>query len=315
MWQDADMSACHLRSRLRLLPLLAAPLLVLTACSDDDGGDDASDTTAEASSTTTASADGTTTTVVATEPLRILVTNDDGIEGEGLDALVGALTALPDTEVHVVAPAEDQTGSSDATTPDPTAADGTTLSGHEGTAVAGEPADTIVWARDNGWTEGGEPHLVISGINAGQNIGPLAALSGTVGAARQAARFGVPALAVSQGVIEGADGELTANYPDSVDAALAWLEENRADLLARDLDDDAPALVTTIDAPTCPSGEVRGTVEVSLATAEEAEGINAFEVDCESTLENPTNDVVGLTNGYIVVKAIPVDELDALLEP
>ena len=45
-----------------------------------------------------------------------------------------------------------------------------------------------------------EPDVVVSGVNAGQNIGTLIDLSGTVGAAATAARQGVPAVAVSQGI-------------------------------------------------------------------------------------------------------------------
>ena len=50
-----------------------------------------------------------------------------------------------------------------------------------------------------------KPDVVLSGINQGQNLGALSDVSGTVGAARTAARHGIPALAVSQG---------TGNPPD-----------------------------------------------------------------------------------------------------
>src|SRR5687767_3676331 len=99
-----------MRSRRSLAALILIPLLLLGACSDD--GDDAGD---GASGATTTVAEETTTTAAPTttkapEPLRILVTNDDGIGAEGIDALVNALLELPDVEITVVAPAENQSG-------------------------------------------------------------------------------------------------------------------------------------------------------------------------------------------------------------
>lgn len=55
-------------------------------------------------------------TATAAEPLEILVTDDDGMAGAGLDVLVQALQTVPDVEVTIVAPATDQSGTSDTTT-------------------------------------------------------------------------------------------------------------------------------------------------------------------------------------------------------
>src|SRR5688572_23564761 len=91
---------------------LALALLVLTlavgACSSDDDGGDAAD-----GADTTEPSDGsgaTTTSVAGDETLHILLTNDDGVGAEGIDAVATALSELPDTEVTVVAPAENQSG-------------------------------------------------------------------------------------------------------------------------------------------------------------------------------------------------------------
>ena len=146
-----------------------------------------------------------TTTVPAT--LHILVTNDDGVGAPGIDAVVEALRALPDTEVTVVAPLENQSGTGGQTTPGTlTVTDTTTASGYPAKAVAGFPADSVIWAFDQaGVTQ--KPDLVVSGINFGQNLGPAVAISGTVGAAEAAAARGVPALAASQGLAD------VPNYP------------------------------------------------------------------------------------------------------
>ena len=105
----------------------------------------------------------------------------------GIDAVVQALRKLPDTKVTVVAPATNQSSTGGKTTPGPlTVTDATTASGYPAKAVAGYPADTIRWAIDDHGIDF-TPDLVVSGINFGQNIGPITDISGTVGAARAAA--------------------------------------------------------------------------------------------------------------------------------
>ena len=140
--------------------------------------------------------------------LTILVTNDDGVTAPGINATVQALSALPHTKVTVVAPLTNQSGTGAKVTGGTlTVTDATTASGYPAKAVAGYPADTIIWAiDDHGIAQ--RPDLVVSGINFGENIGPLASLSGTVGAAQTALARGIPALAVSQGVDNGQSPEL-----------------------------------------------------------------------------------------------------------
>ena len=120
---------------------------------------------------------GTTTTTraaAATGPLTIMVTNDDGVAAPGIDTVVQGLRTLPHTEVTVVAPATNQSGTGGKTTTGTLATSpATTASGYPATAVQGYPADTVIWAvSDHGLSF--RPDLVVSGINFGQNIGPLA---------------------------------------------------------------------------------------------------------------------------------------------
>jgi 5'-nucleotidase len=202
----------HARS---VLALALTATLVLAACGDDDsGGEEAAD-------------DGTTTTT-STEPLQIVVTNDDGVEGEGIDVLAQELQALPDVEVTVVAPAGDETGTGDQSTEgDVQYTESELISGFPATAVDGFPADSVNVAIQE---LGLDPDVVVSGSNAGQNIGPLIELSGTVGAAATAARQGVPAVAISQGLGEPID------YPSGVEAAVTWVEDHRDDYLTGEAD-------------------------------------------------------------------------------
>lgn len=267
-----------------LLAALAAFALVLPACSDDGDGN-AADEGADSSGESAES----TTTAQAEEPLVVLVTNDDGVDAEGVDTVVEALRDRDDLELVVVAPAENQSGSGGRTTGGAlTATDATTASGYEATAVAGFPADSVIWALGEG---GIEADLVVSGINEGQNIGPLVPLSGTIGAARQAAQLGVPAVAVSQGFGEPPE------FDTAADALVAWLEDNLDAVRDGSLGTDS---VASINAPTCDGTEVQGQVEVPVA---ESTDIDLNAVDCEGTVE-PTDDVVAFTNGWVTLSTL-----------
>ena len=237
------------------------------------------------------------TTTEAVEPLQILVTNDDGIGADGIDVVVQALLQLENVEVTVVAPLENQSGTGGKTTEGAlTVTDATTKSGYAAKAVAGFPADTIVWAIDQKGINF-VPDLVVSGINNGQNYSlEIVSLSGTVGAARAAALRNIPSVAVSQGLADAPD------FPTAAEAVVNWIEEHRDDLLAR-ADGEAVAEFANINAPSCATGlTVRGVIEVPI----ESMGTSDYNAnDCASTVE-PTGDVSGFQNGYITISMLPV---------
>jgi 5'-nucleotidase len=277
----------------RLLALLLPVLVLAAACGDDDDAaaarpDDDTGATTE-------------TTGAPAEPLRILVTDDDGVEGAGMDALVDALADLPDTEVTVVAPADDQSGTGDTTSPSPPAATDTTLpSGHEAVAVAGFPADAVAHGLTTVFDDD-PPDLVVSGINAGQNLGPVAAdLSGTVGAARTAARAGVPALAVSQGIGDEFD------YATGVDLALDWIEEHRQALLDGEVATDT---VANLNVPSCIAGEIKGVIEVETAIDLAGRDFLA-PVDCTvaAPASDPADDIDAFNLGYAPLADVPLGD-------
>jgi len=121
----------------------------------------------------------------------ILLTNDDGIEAEGLRELAAALAGLG--TVSVVAPSREQSGSAQSLTLRQPIVCHT--AGERRWAVDGTPADCIIVALHKLLPE--RPDLVISGINHGGNLGENVYYSGTVGAAREAAIHHLPAMAVS----------------------------------------------------------------------------------------------------------------------
>lgn len=264
--------------------LVAVLALAAAGCSSDDESADGS-----GDATTTTAAEESTTT--APETLTILVTNDDGVAAEGIDVLVEALRALPDTEVVVSAPAENQSGSGSKTTPGGVeGAPAATASGFEASAVPGFPADSVNWALDGGIEV--TPDLVISGINSGQNIGALVEVSGTVGAARAAAAKGIPALAVSQGIADAPD------FPAAAELVVAWVEENREAILSGEFATDT---IENLNVPTCTAGEVRGLVEVELDTAAQ---VSFDPVDCSQTTPQPAGDVAAFAAGFAPLSVI-----------
>lgn len=132
------------------------------------------------------------------EKTQILLTNDDSINSPGLWAAAEALAPLG--FVHVVAPRVQQTSMGRAL---PRESDGIidartlTVNGKEWQvyAVGGSPAQAFL----HGYYEvlGFKPDLVVSGINYGENVASGITISGTVGAALEAATLGISALAIS----------------------------------------------------------------------------------------------------------------------
>ena len=133
-------------------------------------------------------------------PVRILVTNDDGVRAPGIAALA-LVAARSGHDVVVVAPMVDYSGSGAAVGP-VHSRHGVDYESHtiEGVDVPtfgidGPPALAVILACVGGF--GARPDVVLSGINHGINVGRSALHSGTIGAALTAAHFGLRSLAVS----------------------------------------------------------------------------------------------------------------------
>lgn len=123
--------------------------------------------------------------------MRILVSNDDGYQAPGIRALAAALREV--AEVVVVAPDRDRSGASNSLTlkrPLSVVAHGDGVS-----SVDGTPTDCVHVAITGLLDD--EPDMVVSGINAGANMGDDVLYSGTVAAAMEGRFLGLPALAVS----------------------------------------------------------------------------------------------------------------------
>ncbi len=126
--------------------------------------------------------------------MRILITNDDGVNAEGLDICVEIARALSD-DVWIVAPETDQSGVAHALS----LSDPLRLRqiDERRFAVKGTPTDCVILAMRHVF-KGERPGLVLSGVNRGQNVAEDVLYSGTVAGAMEGAMLGVPAIALSQ---------------------------------------------------------------------------------------------------------------------
>lgn len=226
----------------------------------------------------------------------MLVTNDDGVKAPGIDALVQALRKVPGVTVKVVAPATNQSGSGGKTTAGAvTFTNSTTASGYPAIAVNGTPADSVNVAF-------GRLHLlpnaVISGVNAGQNLGPVVDISGTVGAARVGARKGVPALAVSSGTAKTFDFTAGASY------ALKWLATARASL--PDGPSSTPSLLASLNVPSCSKGKVRGELSLKLQP-KLLPGQSILGTSNCLSKAHPTAEVAAFTAGFATLVTVPLN--------
>jgi len=131
--------------------------------------------------------------------LRVLLTNDDGIHAEGLQALRRALAELDDVVVAVIAPDANMSATARSiTTRRPLWVTEVPFEdGTHGFSCDGTPVDCVRLA-SLGLVDDFEPDLVVAGINHGSNLGDDITYSGTVAAALEGVVLGVPSIAVSQ---------------------------------------------------------------------------------------------------------------------
>jgi 5'-nucleotidase len=193
----------------------------------------------------------------------------------------------------------------------------TTADGYPAFSVAGYPADGILFGILQGLPQ--RPDLVVTGINQGQNIGELVNISGTVGAALSAARLGIPAFAVSQGLGPNISYEAAARYTYQ----LVNRFRGSATFRYRLRGSGGRPHVLNINFPTCATGAVRGVRSVPLGRSQKVVGYDegsSAEVwdpivvttplgstDCDSTLRTPLTDLEAMNNGFASVTPLDVD--------
>ncbi len=186
--------------------------------------------------------------------MRILITNDDGINAPGLEVLHGIATDIAGAggEVWTVAPAFEQSGVGHCisyTHPMMIA-----KLGPRRYAAEGSPADCVLAALYD-VLDGARPDLILSGVNRGNNAAENVLYSGTIGGAMEAALQGLPAIALSQFL-----GPATEGLDDPFEAA-----RTHGTAVVRALIDRAPweeadyRLFYNVNFPPMPASAVRGT--------------------------------------------------------
>jgi len=140
------------------------------------------------------------------------------------------------------------------------------------------------------------PELVMSGANAGQNLGSLIDISGTVGGARAAAQHGIPSLAVGAGFGNQFD------FNSAVNAAIAWLRDHRGALLSSH---GPPTSVSNLNVPSCAAGSVRGQVNVPVDPTAPPDAA-AAPADCTSTEPAGSTDVTAFHDGFATLSDVPI---------
>ena len=242
----------------------------------------------------------------------ILLTNDDGIEAEGLQAMRSALLPLDDVRLAVIAPDGNRSAMARSiTTRRPLWVTEVEFGdGSLGYATDGTPVDCVRLA-GLGLIEGFEADLVVSGINHGANLGDDITYSGTVAAALEGVVLGVPSIAVSQ---QSRAGELDFTASGSYDFAVA------ADFVARlvaSLVDSSlpPATLLNINVP----GRTPGGVEVTrlgkrvyhdeLRLHSEEEGRRRYWIygTAPSFEDEPGTDLNAVARGHIALTPLHFD--------
>ena len=235
--------------------------------------------------------------------VKVLVTNDDGIDAHGLRVLVEALSKHAD--VYVVAPAGQQSGKSHSITflREVTPRERDVKGAVAAWVLDGTPADCVMWAIDYLENEEGvTPDFVISGINLGFNTGLAAYYSGTVAGAREGAINGIRSIALSV----GGDDAMNAKYFDYLVGLLPQLME-----MSKQID---PGTILSVNAPDIPSWEIKG-VRVAEA-APRGYGIRFFfekkkngnyqmTGGADYLDDNMRYDIDWCAAGYVAVSPIP----------
>ncbi|WP_440995357.1 5'/3'-nucleotidase SurE [Arhodomonas sp. SL1] len=186
--------------------------------------------------------------------MRILLSNDDGYRATGLRTLAEAVGRHG--EVVVVAPERDRSGASNSLTLDVPLR---VWPVREGVfRVEGTPTDCVHLAV-TGLLDP-EPDMVISGINAGGNLGDDVLYSGTVAAATEGRHLGLPAIAISLA------GEEPTHYATAARVAERLLERLRHDPLPADT-------ILNVNVPDCPWEGLRGFEATRLGQRHRAEPV------------------------------------------
>ncbi len=234
--------------------------------------------------------------------MRILLSNDDGYQAEGLRCLNDALSEV--AEVTVVAPDRNRSGASNSLTLDvPLRLERV---GERSYYVNGTPTDCVHVALTGLLDE--DPDMVVSGINYGANLGDDVIYSGTVAAAMEGRFLGLPAIAVS----------LVATAKPAFATAAGVVKRLVAELVANPLPRDT---ILNVNVPNRPAQELKGVQATRLGFRHRSEPV-VRSVDPKNRPvywvgpagagqdSGPGTDFHAVAEGFVSVTPIRVDLTD-----
>jgi 5'-nucleotidase len=239
--------------------------------------------------------------------MRILLTNDDGVNASGLQVLEGIARRFSD-DIWIVAPTEEQSG----------AGHSLTLSrpvrlrklGERRYCVTGTPTDAVMMAVAHLMKET-PPDLVLSGVNRGANLGEDVTYSGTVSAAMEGAMAGFPAIALSQASAREGMGD-TVPFA----AAQGWAERVLRPIIESGM---AARTLVNVNFPALPAEAVKG-VRVApqgrhdygrlrIVPRTDPRGYDYFWFGLAPMVETPGHmtDLEVVADGYVAVTPLQFD--------
>ena len=248
---------------------------------------------------------GSPSAATPSQPYRILIANDDGVRAPGILALALALRAVG--EITIAAPSENQSGKGHSITiGEPIYVDRVTLQpGLDAYSITASPASCVKVAIGALLTS--KPDLVVSGINHGYNLGRVTYISGTVGAAREAALMGIPAVAAS----------VASEQTD--DAPAAEIVRQVVEIVRKNGLD--PGVFLNVNVPRGAAGAIKG---ILLTRQSALDGVERFEEQKTPTnrrffwsiWNEPTGDAEGtdvwsIEHGFAAVVPLAAFEFDA----
>ena len=231
--------------------------------------------------------------------MRILISNDDGYQAPGILCLARTLSAM--AEVTVVAPDRNRSGASNSLTLDHPIRANRADNGF--IFVDGTPTDCVHLAITGLLAE--EPDLVISGINAGPNLGDDVLYSGTVAAAMEGRFLGLPALAVSL------VGPELNHYDTAAQVVMLLLREISKNPIPADT-------ILNVNVPDIRFGEIEGFSVTRLGLRHKAEpvvrgtdprGRTVYWVGPPGAEQDagPGTDFFAVSRGYVSITPIQAD--------
>jgi 5'-nucleotidase len=246
---------------------------------------------------------------MSASPLRILVTNDDGIRAPGIQSLVNVARQFG--QVKVIAPDHERSACGHSMTMrDPLRAWPVPYDGLDAWEVNGVPVDCVNVALTEMWPDGCD--LILSGINNGPNLGFDVTYSGTAAAAMEGAINGIRSIAVSMALF-------VTGGPIHYETGERWLAENWESLVSAPT---KPLTFLNVNIPSVDYTELRGQRVVSMGQRVYYDRVEKREdpwgrpyywqggVVMMKSGEQPGTDVEAVSEGFVSITPVTLDWTD-----